>query len=226
MRVLQPSPAAAGRPLRTRPRAAASATQWWTAHSDVFTEVVDADALAALLSAAPPEQLVVLEWLSPTCVHCEAAMTATAAAAAELGSAPAPAPLFARVTCSAPPAKALAKAAGVKALPLLSLHRAGAKLLEFTPSARGTPAQAAARLAAVLATVDGDRRSASEVHFTMLAGSATAQEGPALAAAPKFDYAAMRAAAAAELAAVAAATEAPCAAGEDDEECGVSWRDV
>ena len=132
---------------------------------------------------------------------------------------------FARVTCAAPGSKALAKAAGVKALPTLSLFRAGAKLLEFTPSQRGTPEQAARRLADVIATVAADARPPSDVHFVIMAGDARAVDGPAPVAPPQFDYAAMRAAAAAELKAAATqkADDEDCDAGEDDEECGVKW---
>ena len=137
---------------------------------------------------------------------------------------------FARVCCATPAAKALAKSAGVRALPTLTLFRAGAKLLEFTPSARGSAAQAASRLAALIGTVAGERRA--DVHFTMMAGDVHVVEGPPVAPPPRFDYAAMRAAAqaaAAEAAAEAAkaagaaAEEEECDAGEDDEECGVKW---
>ena len=156
--------------------------------------------------------------------HCEAALESTAAAAALLRGEGAPV-AFARVTCAAAGSKALAKAAGVKALPTLSLFRAGAKLLEFTPSQRGTPEQAARRLADVIATVAADTRPPQDVHFVMMAGDARAVDGPAPVVAPKFDYAAMRAAAAAELKAAAAqkADDEDCDANEDDEECGVKW---
>jgi hypothetical protein len=134
---------------------------------------------------------------------------------------------FARVTCTTPGSKALAKAADVKALPTLSLFRAGAKLLEFTPSQRGTPAQAAQRIADIINVVLADPRPPTEVHFTMMAGDARAVDGPAAVVAPKFDYAAMRAAAAAELKAKQAQEaddeDEECDAQEDDEECGVKW---
>ena len=131
---------------------------------------------------------------------------------------------FARVTCATPGSKSLAKAAGVKALPTLSIFRAGGKLLEFTPSQRGTPAQAAQRLADVINVVCADTRPPAQVHFVMMAGDARAVDGPAAEVAPKFDYAAMRAAAAAELkASQGGDSDDECDAGEDDEECGVKW---
>ena len=163
---------------------------------------------------------------TPLPQHCEAALESTASAAALLRAEGAPAS-FARVTCAAPGSKALAKAAGVKALPTLSLFRAGAKLLEFTPSQRGTPEQAARRLADVIATVAADARPPAQVHFVIMAGDARAVDGPAPVAPPKFDYAAMRAAAAAELKAAQKQSggggDEDCDAGEDDEECGVKW---
>jgi hypothetical protein len=163
--------------------------------------------------------------------HCAAALESTASAAATLRAAGAPA-TFARVTCSTPAAKALAKAADVKALPMLTLYRAHTKLLEFTPSARGTPAAAAARLATLLSTVAAEQRT--NVHFTMMAGDVHVVDGPPAAPQPKFDYAAMRAKAVAEAAAAKAAAaaqeggeeegvEGECDAGEDAEECGVKW---
>jgi nucleotide-binding universal stress UspA family protein len=110
---------------------------------------------------------------------------------------------------------------------MLTLYRAHTRLLEFTPSARGTPAAAAARLATLLATVAAEQRT--DVHFTMMAGDVHVVDGPPAAPAPKFDYAAMRAKAVADAAAAKAAEagkeeeEEECDAGEDDEECGVKW---
>jgi len=134
---------------------------------------------------------------------------------------------FARVACATPESKALSKAADVRAFPLLSLHRGGAKLLDFTPSQRGGPLTAAARLRELLETVAGETRP--DVHFTMMAGSVHVVEGPPAEEPKKFDYAAMRAQAAAQLKAEAAAAEAAgeadaeCDSTEEDEECAVKW---
>ena len=60
----------------------------------------------------------------------------------------------------------------------------------------------------------------------MMAGDVHVVEGPAPTPAAKFDYAAMRAAAVAELKASSSAAkdeDDECDAGEDDEECGVKW---
>ncbi len=155
--------------------------------------------------------------------HCAAALESCATAATALRAASAPV-AFARVTCNTPASKALAKAAGVLALPTLSLYRAGAKLVEFTPSARGSAAQAAERLRVVLATVAAEQRT--DVHFNMMAGDVRVVDGPPAAPVPKFDYAAMRAAAAAaakEAEAKGDAEDEDCDADEDAEDCGVKW---
>jgi hypothetical protein len=134
--------------------------------------------------------------------------------------------VFARVVCDVQATKALSKEAKVAAFPAVSLHRGGLQLLEFTPSQRGGSEVGARRVEEVINTVAAERRGPGDVHFRMLAGSAQVVDGPAPVEAKRFDYAAMRAAAQAQLAASradGAAGEDDCDAAEDDEECGVKW---
>jgi hypothetical protein len=135
--------------------------------------------------------------------------------------------VFARVVCDVQATKALSKEAKVAAFPAVSLHRGGLQLLEFTPSQRGGSEVGARRVEEVINTVAAERRGPGDVHFRMLAGSAQVVDGPAPVEAKRFDYAAMRAAAQAQLAASRAADgaagEDDCDAAEDDEECGVKW---
>jgi hypothetical protein len=230
------------RQVRCRGSAQAVGAEWWKAHSELFTDVADADGLQSLLTSCP-DRLTVIEWLSPTCQHCSAAQETLASVAGQLGTRGDVS--FARVACSSAATKALAMSAGVKAFPLVvrpsaataaatltracvlqSLHRGGSKLLELTPSSRGGEEAAARRLQQQLAVVADDKRGPAEVHFTLLAGVVSAQDGPAPLAPTRFDYAAMRAAAAAQLALEAlqdAADEEECGATEDDEECAPHW---